>query len=101
MELKQVIGSKPVKTSNQKAAFEYFAPHAKNVFLAGSFNGWDLKACPLAKDKEGRWKATLELKPGRHEYRYLIDGCWENDQRPGECVPNAFGTWNSVITVQS
>ena len=99
MESKQLIGPTAVKTKDQKAAFEYYAPQAEKVCLSGSFNGWDLKACPLKKDKEGYWRTTLLLTPGRYEYRYLVDGGWENDQRPGEAVPNAFGTWNCVVTI--
>ena len=86
--------------SDKKAAFEYYAPQARMVYLAGTFNDWDLQACPLNKDRMGKWKAELSLPIGRHEYRYLVDGVWENDQRPVECVPNAFGSWNSVVTVQ-
>ncbi len=99
MELKQLVGSKPAKKSDQKVAFEYYAPEAQNVFLVGTFNNWHVKACPLKKDKQGRWKTELTLAPGRYEYRYLVDGGWENDQRPGETVPNAFGSWNCMVTV--
>lgn len=84
-----------------KVVFEYYAPLAKGVHVAGAFNDWNLQAHPLKKDKSGKWKAELSLPRGRYEYRYLVDGVWENDQRPVECVPNAFGSWNSVITVQS
>ena len=83
----------------KKISFEYFAPQAGKVFLAGTFNRWSLDACPLKKDRSGKWRVELELHPGRHEYRYVVDGAWENDQRPVECVPNAFGFWNCVVTV--
>lgn len=96
MEHKLLNG--PVKV-NPKMAFEYYAPQAGKVYLVGSFNGWDLKACPLKIDKQGYWRTKLELTPGRYEYRYLVDDGWENDQRCGEVVPNVFGTWNSVVTV--
>ena len=95
MTPKQLLGA----SLKQKVAFEYYAPQAEKVHLAGSFNEWNLKACPLKKDREGHWKTTLTLTPGRYEYRYLVDQSWENDQRSVECVPNAFGTWNSVVTV--
>ena len=100
MEYKRLNGPTAVKTPDQKVAFQYYAPQAGKVYLVGSFNGWDLKACPLKKDKDGHWRTLLELTPGRYEYRYFIDDTWENDQRPGETVPNVFGSWNSAITVQ-
>ena len=83
-----------------KVVFEYYAPLARKVYVAGTFNAWNLESCPLKKDKSGKWRAELNLPPGRYEYRYQVDGVWENDQRPVECVPNAFGSWNSVVTVQ-
>lgn len=92
--------SNKVKRLEKKLEFEYFAPHARMVHLAGTFNDWNVEACPLKKDSEGKWKVTLTLAPGRYEYRYLVDGVWENDQRPVECVPNAFGSWNCVVTVR-
>ena len=83
----------------KKVIFEYYAPHARMVHLAGTFNQWNIQTCPLKKNPSGKWKAILSLVPGRYEYRYLVDGVWENDQRPMECVPNVFGSWNCVITV--
>ena len=79
--------------------FEFFSPSAQDVRLAGTFNSWDASKHRLRKDSDGRWHLTLKLKPGRYEYRYLVDGNWENDQRPVACVPNAFGTWNCVVEV--
>ena len=84
----------------KKIEFEYYAPLAKTVELAGTFNDWDPTQVSLKKDRSGKWKAALPLTPGRYEYRYLVDGVWQNDQRPMECVPNAFGTWNCVLEVQ-
>lgn len=87
------------RSNRKKIIFEYYAPLAKEVHLAGTFNEWDLKSYPLKKDKGGNWKRELGLPLGRYEYRYLVDGTWENDQRPVECIPNTFGSWNCVVTV--
>ena len=92
--------TKVARDSKSKIEFEFFAPQAKNVELGGSFNSWKSSQHPLKKDRSGKWKATLELKSGRYEYRFLVDGNWQNDQRPVECIPNAFGTWNCVIEVR-
>src|SRR3989338_2808675 len=80
--------------------FEFYAPASEEVRLAGNFNNWDASKQRLKKDASGHWRAKLELKPGRYEYRYVVDGNWERDQRQTVAVvPNAFGTWNSVIEV--
>ena len=87
------------KLAQKEIIFEYFAPAAEAVFLAGTFNHWAPDACPLKRERDGKWKTALKLAPGRYEYRYRVDHVWENDQRAVECVPNAFGSWNCVITV--
>ena len=92
--------SRPMnKIKKKKALFEYYAPQASHVYVAGAFNDWKLNDCPLKKDRDGKWKTELMLPLGKYEYRYLVDDVWENDQRPVECVPNVFGSWNCVVTV--
>ncbi|MBI1978106.1 MAG: isoamylase early set domain-containing protein, partial [Candidatus Omnitrophica bacterium] len=88
--------SKPAfkTTSEKNVTFEFYAPSAKEVKLGGDFNQWNPSKFRLKKAANGNWSLTLKLKPGRYEYRYLVDGNWENDQRPVGCVPNAFGSWN-------
>ena len=92
--------SKLSKGLKKKVIFEYYAPLVRMVYVAGTFNDWNLESFPLKKDKTGKWRLELALPLGRYEYRYLVDGIWENDQRPVECIPNAFGSWNCVVTVQ-
>lgn len=84
---------------NTTVTFEYFAPDAKQVQLAGSFNNWNANSALLKKDRNGRWEITLALPLGRHEYRYVVDGKWQNDQKPVPTVRNPFGGYNSIIEV--
>ncbi len=83
-----------------KIDFEYYAPEAQKVELAGSFNGWNPAQTPMKKNHDGKWKVSLNLASGRYEYRYRVDDGWQNDQRPVECVPNTFGSWNCVVAVR-
>ncbi len=90
-----------VKTKpSTKTEFEFYAPEAQKVSVGGTFNDWNELKAPLKKDSEGKCKLELSLSPGRYEYRYLVDGVWQNDQRTVECIPNAFGTWNCVVEVK-
>lgn len=98
--IKVATKAKVYKLKMKKIPFAYFAPEAKEVFVAGSFNNWQEKQYLLRKDTKGYWKFPLELGEGRYEYRYIVDGSWANDQDQQECVPNSFGTWNSVIQVK-
>ena len=93
--LKTVISKGKVS----KITFEFYAPQAQKVQVAGTFNDWNPSKTPLKKERD-KWKTTLGLPPGRYEYRYWVDGDWQNDQRPVECAPNPFGTWNCILEVR-
>ncbi len=80
--------------------FRVKAPNAKKVSLGGNFNNWDIKANPARKDSQGNWVAKLNLKPGRYEYKFFIDGSWVNDTSCSGCVTNAFGTQNCIREVK-
>ena len=82
------------------AEFKLYAPKAKKVSLAGSFNNWDNRGLSAKKDSKGNWIAKANLKPGRYEYKFLVDGTWQNDPRCTACVPNAFGSHNCVIEIK-
>lgn len=89
------------RTSESKAvAFKLYAPSAKKVSLVGSFNNWDTKKSSAKKDTKGNWIAKVSLKPGRHEYKFFVDGSWVNDPGCKSCVLNTFGTHNCVIDVK-
>ncbi len=87
------------KAKLSKTVFTFFAPDASEVCLAGSFNGWQTNEFFLKKDKAGKWKIALPLSVGRYEYRFIVDGSWQNAQENSESVPNDYGSWNSVLQV--
>ncbi len=84
----------------KKVIFEFYAPQAEKVGLAGNFNNWQADHTSLKKDRNGKWKVELSLPSGRYEYRFLVDGTWQNDQKPVECIPNPFGSWNCILELQ-
>lgn len=88
------------KASKKKVPFEFSSPEAKEVYLVGEFNNWDTQANLMKKDRNGLWKTTLSLKPGRYEYRFLVDAIWTNDIFCSGCVPNEFGSQNCVKIVE-
>jgi 1,4-alpha-glucan branching enzyme len=99
MAAKKSTGATKTKVLTRKVPFEFLAPAAKEVYLAGDFNNWDASSNPMREDKKGIWKITLSLKPGTYEYRFLVDGNWENDPSCCDCVPNEFGSQNCVRIV--
>jgi 1,4-alpha-glucan branching enzyme len=90
-----------VRMSESKTTeFKLYAPQAKRVSLAGSFNNWNTKALTAKKDSRGNWMVKVNLKPGRHEYKFFVDGSWLNDPRCSGCITNAFGSQNCTIEVK-
>lgn len=88
------------KMMAMKTEFSVSTPQAKNVFLVGDFNQWNPITHPLKREKGGIWKITLALDPGKHEYRFLIDGQWTNDLHCSSFVENPFGTKNCLRIVR-
>lgn len=79
--------------------FSFFAPLANEVKIAGCFTEWTKKPIRLKSKKTGEWYAKVKLKPGTYEYRFLVDGQWENDQNAVQMAQNEFGTTNCILGV--
>ena len=91
----------PTASKTVKATFVLLEPGAKQVFLCGEFNGWASDATPLKRDDTGHWETTVALAPGRHEYKFLVDGIWKHDPLARVNVWNQQGTLNSVAQVRA
>lgn len=80
--------------------FELVAPAARQVALAGSFNGWGDRAIALSKAATGVWSVTVALPVGEHRYDFVVDGThWVADPTAHAQVDDGFGGTNSVIVV--
>ena len=86
-------------TKRRKVNFKIWAPEAKTVSLMGTFNQWNAKTHLMKKDADGCWHKSIMTIPGRYEYRYLVDGKWENDPTNNNRCLNDHGTYNNVIEV--
>ncbi len=82
--------------STKEQTFRFAAPDARSVLLVGDFTRWQEQAIPLRKDKKGIWRASIELAPGKHAYRFLVDGEWRDDPECMQRVPNPFGGQDMV-----
>ena len=71
---------------------------ADHITVVGDFNNWRADATPLHQDRDGVWRATVELQTGaRCEFRYLVDGAWMTDYHADGFVTGAYGAENSVV----
>jgi len=80
--------------------FKPSAAAAHNVFVAGSFNGWNATKNPLTGPNEkGEYIVDLPLAPGKYGYKFVVDGKWTLDPANSETEDNGLGDKNSVVTV--
>ena len=70
------------------------------VHVAGTFNDWDPGTLQLEKGDDGIFRATLELAPGKYEYKFVVDGTWIEDPANPESIDDPYGGKNSVLTVE-
>jgi 1,4-alpha-glucan branching enzyme len=95
----QPISERFPALEEQEVELTFYAPEAKVVQLAGTFNGWHPEANPLEHTGSGEWAARLMLKSGRYEYRFVMDGIWTDDPRASQSSANPYGGLNSVLMV--
>jgi 1,4-alpha-glucan branching enzyme len=86
--------------AGKRVRFELPAEPGSRVFVAGTFNDWSPTANPLKDNPgSGHCKATLSIPPGRHEYKFVVNGEWRVDPNCTAWAPNELGSLNSVILV--
>jgi hypothetical protein len=68
---------------------------AEQVYLAGTFNDWKPTGHKMdGPDAQGKFSTKLTLKPGKYEYKYVLDGKhWRAD--PGN--PEQAGDYNNSV----
>ena len=86
-----------MSTPKKRLNFKLHAPEAKDVFVAGTFNDWDPQARPLKVDKKGNWKTWMSLMPGTYEYRFIVNGQWQEDPNCPHRSPNS----QSIVKLSS
>ena len=82
-----------------KQTFRFTSPTAMSVLLVGDFTHWQERGIPMHKGKDGIWTVTVSLPPGKHSYRFLVDGDWRDDPECKLRVPNPYGSQDMVRQV--
>jgi chromosome partitioning protein len=73
----------------------------QRVCLAGDFNGWVPDSGNLLEvHEDGSWTKFFPLRPGRYEYKLVVDGRWLTDPLNPNRVPNPTGSMNSVLEIR-
>jgi hypothetical protein len=74
-------------------------PDASIVALAGSFNNWNQSQFIFGREGE-EWVCRIDLEPGRHSYKFIVDGNWLLDPANPNTEDDDYGVKNSVINVK-
>ena len=88
-----------VVTSAQGAAiFLDGFKNARDVRIAGSFTRWENDAIPMKKNSDG-WYINLKLDPGKHFYKFIVDGNWYVHKENINKENDGKGNINSVLYI--
>jgi len=79
--------------------FSFCAPDASSVQLVGDFTQWQGSPIKLQKGADGIWRVVVQLPPGTHHYRFIVDGEWRDDPECMLRAPNPFGSENMMRQV--
>lgn len=74
--------------------------NAKTVYLAGDFNNWSPNGFPMEK-VGNEWVLKVHLSPGKHLYKFVVDGNWIIDPGNKLWEQNEHGTGNSVVWLEA
>ena len=80
------------------ARLAYRAPLAREVAVAGDFNGWNPQAARMRRGVGGVWSVEIPVAPGRrYQYMFVVDGRWVTDPTAPASVEDGFGGRNAVL----
>jgi chromosome partitioning protein len=69
--------------------------------IAGDFNGWEPDRGVTTQRHDDLLTKTLRVRPGRYQYRLIVDGEWRADPTNPHHVTNEYGEINSVLEVEA
>lgn len=70
--------------------------NAKTIFLAGDFNDWSANTFAMKRAGD-EWILKVHLYPGKHLYKFIVDGKWILDPVNKLWEQNEYNTGNSVL----
>ncbi len=90
--------SAPSEGGRVMARLAYRAPLARQVAIAGDFNGWAPAAGVMRRGPGGLWSADIPLEAGRrYQYMFVVDGRWVTDPSAPATVDDGYGGRNAVL----
>jgi len=91
------LGPKQVE---DRIVLRYYDPIAQDVQIAGDFSNWEPVEDIMVKQNENKiWKGTVQLEPGKYQYKFIVDGEWKIDPCNPEVTTSDMGVSNSLLIV--
>ncbi len=100
-KMEEILTQELPKINLAEVVFSVFAPEAKEVYVAGDFNGWKLDDDSRMINHNGTWSRKMNFDSGRYHYRFIIDGRWIEDFNNPKREMNPFGQLNSLLEINS
>lgn len=69
------------------------------IVLAGSFNNWNESQLIFGREGDD-WVCRTDLAPGRHTYKFILDGNWLLDPANPETESDDYGVMNNVLIIE-
>ena len=103
-EKKLAVVSTPIqlgpKQVEDNIILRYYDPIAQDVQIAGDFSNWEPVENIMVQQKENKiWKGAVQLKPGKYQYKFIVDGEWKIDPCNPEVMTSNTGVCNSLLIV--
>lgn len=70
--------------------------NAARVYLAGDINNWNGTSLPMKRAGD-EWIFNAHINPGKHLYKFVVDGKWILDPANKLWEQNQYGTGNSIL----
>jgi hypothetical protein len=93
-EINSLIAVRPTHTFILKGY-----ANAKTIRIGGTFNDWNYNGYTL-KHEGTDWRISLNLKPGKYLYKFIVDGNWIIDPGNKLWEQNQYDTGNSVLWIE-
>ena len=72
---------------------------ANFVVLSGTFNNWNQSQFVFGREGD-EWVCRIDLEPGKHAYKFIVDGNWILDPANPATEEDAAGNVNSILIRQ-
>lgn len=94
-EFKNFESVRAIETSTKTVFILRNFPSAKKVYLSGSFNQWSTLIHPMISTDSG-WVCSIDLGPGKHLYKFIVDGQWISDPENKLRESDTYHGYNSI-----